>query len=240
MCEKYNLKTAPAVTENQAAFGAALLIGFFVVWFLIEILGMGFIEWIEGKTNLSAWVQALGSILAILGAALFPIIHEKINEGKKNEDKRKVARLYLLRISPVIKGFESDVRSCGYRYVFALTPTKGQEYDINKLFNEFLNWFKLYENFLDASLHAKSFSIVPEIIGQRISLVIGKLQALQLDVMRFDVDFYVKDNDRYTNKLKEWRSELLLMADIIRSVNNEIDSLVEIEGVMPSHEEIHC
>ncbi|MEQ6435441.1 hypothetical protein V8Z74_10415 [Comamonas sp. w2-DMI] len=234
-------KTAQSIpmTSTQAAIGGGVLIGFFALWFLWAAVGDEFIDWIGGKNNLSGWVQAIGSILAILGAALFPLIHHKIMDGKDQDRKKREARLYLIRIYPILKDFEDDVRTCAYRYIFALDSVGMQENNISELFSEFTEWFKQYENFLDDSLHARYFSIIPDLIGQRISYAIGKIKSIQLDVSRFDVDFYEKNNQRFESKLSDWRDELLYIADILRTVNILVETEARLIEIFPSNEEIY-
>lgn len=55
------------ISDTQAAIGAGAIMSFFVVWALIAGVGDDFVCWIGGKSNLSGWVQAVGSIGAIIG-----------------------------------------------------------------------------------------------------------------------------------------------------------------------------
>ncbi|WP_370678453.1 hypothetical protein [Comamonas sp. GB3 AK4-5] len=230
---------SPLMTSNQAAIGGVFIIGFFICWFVYAYFWSDILCAIGGKDNLSGWVQAIGSIFAILGAALFPVIHNKIASDNELSKKEKEAILYLLRIKPILRDFEDDVRTCGYRYVFALDPVGMQENDIVKLFSEFREWLKQYDNFLDDSLPAQSFAIIPELIGQRISYAIGEFKSIQLDVSRFSVDFYEKNNNRFESKLSEWKDGLILIADILRTVNHLVDERVNLDEVLPANEEIY-
>nr|WP_314709491.1 hypothetical protein [uncultured Comamonas sp.] len=57
-------------TKSECAFiGAVLFVVFFVLWFLWSAIGNKFIELVGGSEHLASWVQALGSIAAIFGAA---------------------------------------------------------------------------------------------------------------------------------------------------------------------------
>lgn len=58
------------MTSEQTFIAAAVFVSFFVLWFLWAAVGDKFICWIGGKSNLSGWVQAVGSVLAIVATAL--------------------------------------------------------------------------------------------------------------------------------------------------------------------------
>lgn len=68
MSEKKN-RSWP-MTSEQSFIAAAVFLSFFVLWFLWAAVGDKFICWIGGKSNLSGWVQAVGSVLAIVATAL--------------------------------------------------------------------------------------------------------------------------------------------------------------------------
>lgn len=79
------------MTSTQAAICASIFIGFFVLWFLWAAVGDKLICWIGGKNNLSGWVQAFGSILAIV-AAIF-ISNNESRANKKQKEKEKLDRI---------------------------------------------------------------------------------------------------------------------------------------------------
>lgn len=238
MAEKKKVAQFIPMTSTQAAIGGGALIGFFALWFLWAAVGDKFICWIGGKDNLSGWVQAIGSILAVLGAGSFPLIHHKYVEKEKKKDKEREARIYMVSILPALQGLEDDVRSCSMRYIFCLDEDM-EEKELNKLFKEFVKWFDQYKNFMSETLHASAFFILSDPLALRASYAIGKLKALDLDVRRFPLDFYAKDEFRFHTKLKEWREELYEIADLIRVVNSKIESDINIKLFYPSNEEIH-
>lgn len=58
-----------------------------IVWAFLSIGALGWallvvLEAFDAKKDVAAWVQAIGSILAIIGAGAFPIIHSKKNAGE--------------------------------------------------------------------------------------------------------------------------------------------------------------
>ncbi|NWE75147.1 hypothetical protein [Pseudomonas yamanorum] len=54
--------------------------------------------WIESHPGLASWVQAFGSIAAIIAAGYFPIAHEKAREGR---DRRNILRTLLYLAEPL-------------------------------------------------------------------------------------------------------------------------------------------
>lgn len=68
MSEKKN-RSWP-MTREQSFIAAAVFVSFFVLWFLWAAVGDKFICWIGGKSNLSGWVQAIGSLM-IVGVTVF-------------------------------------------------------------------------------------------------------------------------------------------------------------------------
>ena len=238
MAEKKNAAQFIPMTSTQAAIGGGVLIGFFALWFLWTAVGDKFICWIGGKNNLSGWVQAIGSILAVLGAGSFPLIHHRYVEKEKKKDKEREARIYMISILPALQGLEDDVRSCSMRYIFCLDENL-EERKLKKLFEEFVKWFDQYKNFMSETLHAGAFFILSDPLALRTSYAIGKLKALELDVLRFPLDFYKKDEYRFHEKLKEWREQLYEIANLLRVVNSSIDSEININLIYPTDEEIH-
>lgn len=82
--EKKKVAQFIPMTSTQAAIGGGALIGTFALWFLWAAVGDKFIFWIGGKANLSGWVQAFGSMIAICVAIYVPykiqnnqIMHER-------------------------------------------------------------------------------------------------------------------------------------------------------------------
>lgn len=67
---KFGVKEISPISDVQAAIGAGAMLAFFVFWALIAAVGDDFLKLIGGKDNLSGWVQAIGSIAAIIAAAL--------------------------------------------------------------------------------------------------------------------------------------------------------------------------
>ena len=179
MSEKKN-KSWP-MTRDQSFIAAAVFVSFFVLWFLWAAVGNKFICWIGGKSNLSGWVQAFGSIVAIIGAALFPIIHYRYMENKKNLDQLKLDKQLMLRVKKVFIDLEKDINSCSVRYIFCLKKSEdySDEYgfildelpikEINKLFEEFLLWFKPYHNLMGDPLISSSVSGVSGDISRLMS-----------------------------------------------------------------------
>lgn len=79
MAEKKKTAQFIPMTSTQAAIGGGVLIGFFALWFLWAAVGDEFIDWIGGKNNLSGWVQAIGSIVAIFSAIYVVNLQNKKN-----------------------------------------------------------------------------------------------------------------------------------------------------------------
>jgi len=77
------------ISDTHAAIGAGAIIAVFVAWALVVGVGDDFVEWIGGKANLSGWVQAIGSIVAILIAIIVPYNLE----NKKLVNERNAKKL---------------------------------------------------------------------------------------------------------------------------------------------------
>lgn len=75
------------ISDTQAAIGAGAIMSFFVVWVLIAGVGDDFVCWIGGKSNLSGWIQAIGSIGAII-AVWWQVNHQKMAAIKASEGDR--------------------------------------------------------------------------------------------------------------------------------------------------------
>ena len=92
MVEKKKTAQFIPMTSTQAAIGGGAFIGFFALWFLWAAVGDGFIQWVGGKNNLSGWVQAIGSIAAIIATALgtrWQILKSKYIQ-EENEKKNNI------------------------------------------------------------------------------------------------------------------------------------------------------
>lgn len=73
-----------------AAWG--LLLGGAVVWLLVGAVSYWIKQGME-PGDVPAWVQAIGALLTILGAAAFPYMHESVRQKQKLEGLRKVLLL---------------------------------------------------------------------------------------------------------------------------------------------------
>lgn len=78
--------------------------GVWVTWAFLAIGALGWalivvLDAFEVKKDAAAWVQAIGSILAIIGAAALPIIHSK----KSTDDKQSQTDELLKTIATLIK-----------------------------------------------------------------------------------------------------------------------------------------
>ncbi|QRI88692.1 hypothetical protein JQN63_20390 [Delftia lacustris] len=89
-----NSKKIIPISDTQAAIGAGALMAFFVVWALIAGMGDTFVNWIGGKDNISGWVQAFGSIAAIVGT--FSVAKYQIDRQKHDEKKTTVLMVRTL------------------------------------------------------------------------------------------------------------------------------------------------
>lgn len=77
------------MTRDQSFVAAAVFVSFFVLWFLWAAAGDRFICWIGGKDNLSGWVQAIGSIAAILVTAYIARKDSVERDREKNIELQK-------------------------------------------------------------------------------------------------------------------------------------------------------
>lgn len=80
------------MTGTQAAIGGGVLIGFFVLWFLWAAVGEAVMCWIEAHPGMASWVQAIGSIAAIVATALgtrWQILKSKYIQ-EENEKKNNI------------------------------------------------------------------------------------------------------------------------------------------------------
>lgn len=76
-----SLKKIIPISDTQAAIGAGAIMSFFVIWALIAGVGDEFVCWIGGKGNLSGWVQAFGSIAAIVSG--FYVANWQLNSSRR-------------------------------------------------------------------------------------------------------------------------------------------------------------
>ncbi|ROQ90112.1 hypothetical protein EDF72_5117 [Delftia acidovorans] len=83
------------MSDTQAAIGAGVIMCFFVIWALISGLGDEFIYWIGGKGNLSGWVQALGSVAAII-AVWWQVNHQIKDSRKARENEVRSEQISVL------------------------------------------------------------------------------------------------------------------------------------------------
>lgn len=87
-------KTAQFIpmTSTQAAIGGGALIGTFALWFLWAVVGDAVMCWIETHPGMASWVQAIGSIAAIIATALgtrWQILKSKYIQ-EENEKKNNI------------------------------------------------------------------------------------------------------------------------------------------------------
>lgn len=62
--------------------------------------------WIESHPGLASWVQAIGSILAIGAAGLFPFVHEQAKEKRQRRNTRKS----LLHLSVSLRDLQLRIK----------------------------------------------------------------------------------------------------------------------------------
>lgn len=82
-------------SENNNCGGICYsVVGIFLLIVLIIFLLNGdILDMADRHSGMAAWVQAIFSVIAILGAGLFPIIHSRISERK---EKKKLFRESLI------------------------------------------------------------------------------------------------------------------------------------------------
>lgn len=102
MTEKKNAAQFIPMTSTQAAIGGGALLGFFALWFLWAAVGDKFICWIGGKNNLSGWVQAIGSIVALCTTAYIARmdgLHRKNEEARRDRAEIREIKFHLFKTS---------------------------------------------------------------------------------------------------------------------------------------------
>lgn len=109
--EKSNSRKIVPISDTQAAIGVGVIFSFFVLWLLIGWVSDDFLKLIGGKNNLSGWVQAIGSILAVLIAIAVPYGLENKKLQKEKNNKKLEATFFLLNY---IETVESNRRNISH------------------------------------------------------------------------------------------------------------------------------
>jgi hypothetical protein len=81
-----------------------------------------------GSSDWAAWVQAVGSVLAIVGAAFMPIWHEEIKERRQRQKWLSALAAMAYEVHDLAKGNYETVRHEGNR-MYAATEGVSTEYE---------------------------------------------------------------------------------------------------------------
>lgn len=71
---------------------AGSFLGFFVLWILFSIIGDDFMRWLDRKDKLASWVQAIGSILALIIAMAVPYYQQEKGKSERSKERNMVSR----------------------------------------------------------------------------------------------------------------------------------------------------
>lgn len=84
-----------AGSDNDDCGGVcySLVVIFLLIVLIIFLINGDILAMADRHSGMAAWVQAIFSVIAIIGAGLFPIIHNRITE---NKEKKKLFRESLI------------------------------------------------------------------------------------------------------------------------------------------------
>jgi len=99
------------MTRTQAAIGGGALISFFALWFLWAAVGQSVISWIESHPGIASWVQAIGSILAIIVAICIPYSQHQISLKNKFLNEIKISKIKWIFIKNDVQSYLDPIKS---------------------------------------------------------------------------------------------------------------------------------
>lgn len=155
MVVKEKAKIYRSMTSTHAAIGGAAFIGFFVIWLLWALVGEAALVWIECHPGTASWIQAIGSIGAIIAAAMIARADHGVREEKDRQSEyREIRWIYLaLRKNNVLSSIDAFLYSFEHLYT-VLVLNKMHDYPNIRLYQN----IRTFIDKLDSTLNSLSDS----------------------------------------------------------------------------------
>ncbi|MGD9758032.1 hypothetical protein [Comamonas testosteroni] len=205
-------------------------------------LGLG---WSFTCLPLSDWYGSLGLIVSAMAAAgtvaavvVALRLARRTDEHRESKETR-LQRMHALYLLPVLKSLQSDLQASAIRTYFANENPKSMEEALERL-KRAKKWASDSKSHLELSaLSAESLLMLPEIVGFRISRALGVLQALRVEILRFDPDEWGDKARATVAKSKEWADAQSSATDFISAAIRDLEMKANPDAIQPTGEELY-
>lgn len=179
-------------------------------------------------------IAAVGTVAAVIVALIFSTRADRQLKAREARLQRQNS-LYLL---PVLEGFHTDLQSISIRVLFEdATPTSMN--DVKGRLDRANKWAESFEKHsLHGPLSVESLSMLPEIVGLRISRALGMLHALRIEIARFDPNDWQTPHIAVAEKAVIWAQIQLQARDLIRVSIQDLEWKSKPQAVNPSAQEL--
>lgn len=180
-------------------------------------------------------IAAAGTFAAVIVALYFSNKADRQLKAREARLRRQNS-LYLL---PVLEGFHTDLQSLSIRVLFEdANPTSMN--DVKGRLARAIKWAESFEKHsTHGPLSVESLSMLPEIVGFRISRALGMLHALRIEIARFDPDDWGTPHVAVADKAITWAQIQMQARDLISVSIQDLEWQSKPQALNPSGQELY-